>query len=113
MIQTLEELVLRLNETFTAGPDLVNFLTGLIFVVTILSMRKFSYTPSSAFKWSKTLYNTGCVLALVGLSLNRLVNYPTTYPLSSILYLAAYLFFCGYILYAGSVQHKRSLTHGE
>lgn len=99
MIQSLQELILKLNEMFVAPPMLVNLITGLVFVVTLLSMKHFHRIPAAPYKWSKVLYYSGCISMLLALSINRFIGYPATYPVSSFIYLLGYLFFCGYVLY--------------
>lgn len=109
-----QELVLNLNSNFVADPILINLLTGLVFVVTLLSMKVFKYTPSSKFKWSTTLYYTACILMMWSVAINRFIGYPPEYPLTSSLYLASYLFFSGYIFYAGSQRaHVAGGKHGN
>lgn len=108
MIQQLQEWVLRVNNSVTAPVELINLLTGLIVAVTILSMGKFKFTHSAKYRWSKTLYFSATTSLLLGIGINRLVNYPSEYPLSSALYLLAYLLFSGYMLYSGSNSAQRS-----
>lgn len=107
MISHLQQLVLNLNNTMVAPQALVNLLTGVLFVVTILSMKMFKFTPSSRFKWSKAIYYSACVLMLLGISINRWLGFPQTYPMSSSLYLISYLLFCSFILYAGTTEQRR------
>lgn len=109
----LQELVLNLNNEFQASPALINLLTGLIFAVTLLSMKAFKYTLSSKYQWSIPLYYTACIITLISIGVNRFIGYPPQYPATAALYLVAYLFFCGYILYAGSMSaHEKGVKHG-
>lgn len=107
MISHLQQLVLNLNNAMVAPPTLVNLLTGVLFVVTILSMKMFKFTPSSRFKWSKAIYYSACTLMLLGISINRWLGFPQTYPMTSSFYLISYLLFGGYILYAGTIARRR------
>lgn len=100
---------MELNNLFTAPKEVIDFLTGLLVVITTLSMRQFKYTLSARLKWSKPLYYSGCVIQLAAILINRFVNYPPTYPPSSVLYVLSYLAFCGYVLYAASERAKRGV----
>lgn len=113
MIQQLQEWAIRVNSMFSADDSVVNFATGLLVVITWLSMRRFKYTPSSKFKWSKPLYYSACVMMLFAVGVNRFIGYPPTYPASSSLYLFSFLLVCGYILYAGSSHAHKRKNNGD
>lgn len=98
----LTQLVLNLNNLFVAPPLLVNVLTALLFVVAVLSIKKYKYTPSAhIIPQTQYIYTAACVALIVGMGMNRLANFPPVYPLSSLLYVIAFLLFCGNILYSG------------
>lgn len=105
-MQQLQELVLKLNNSFAPDMLFINILTGMVVVVTILSMRAFKYTISSKFEWAGFFYYSACYVMLAAIGINRFIGYPPTYPLSSFLYLFGYLLFCGYMLYVGSTRYK-------
>lgn len=101
MIQEFQLWVLRLNEQYSASPAIVNLITGLIVVMTVLSWGKFKTLYSSQYKWSKPLYYGGSVSMLLGVGINRLINYPPIYPLSSVFYLVSWLALTSFVVYAG------------
>jgi hypothetical protein len=109
MIEQLQALIQHLNGTVKIDPMVINMLTGLIVSIVLLSIRNFKYTPSSKFRWSKTMYYTASGVFLFGIVINRLANFPVSYPPTSLIYMIAYMLFFGYILYAGSKQAERSL----
>ena len=110
----LVDKLIEANNTYFVSPHIVNLITGIMVVVSLLSMRAFKFVYSAQYRWSKILYNSACITMLVGIGFNRYANFPESYKPSGLLYIISYMLFTSYILYASSKRVQKAVkNHGN
>lgn len=111
MLDLLRELS-KLNVEYGVPQVVYDLVSGLAFTVLVFAYIYFKHVPS-VNKTLRLTFNTGLLLIMGGMLINRLLHFPPAVAMSSFVALVGYLFLGFGMLLSGAAAKKRKLHWEE